>query len=306
MSRTVSTLLLVAGLVLLGLPATVLAQESKTLVICDGAVFINGQVIPGEELPASLNPEGVDAKFSFAGDVEPIIEINDRIYRLEEGRLEDLGASSSSGREGRVSVFFRDGNHPAESNSQQELRFYVGNEDTNARTVAPNYAVVEQYAQAIHDQASKLQSLNHDAEQQALEQLVEQLLLQAEQTAALARELPRLEMENYLLDLQEQNQDLYRLLTREYQLERETEQLAAQYEAAESEEEREASLEELRGSLEEIFEMKQQNRQHEIERLEKELTKLRRRLEKRERYRDRIIEKRLRQLTEEGVATRDR
>jgi len=130
---------------------------------------------------------------------------------------------------------------------------------------------------------------------EGLEATLEQLQRHASRLARFAEDLPRFEMQSYLEAVQQADQELHSRLIREQELEAQTQALAREVATADGEEQ-EVLRRELRAQLEEIFEMKQENRAREIQQLQEEMGRLRQRLEKRERYREYMIERRLRYL----------
>jgi len=77
---------LVVGALLWGLllpPAS--AQQTRTLNIQDGTVYVDGQPLSAEQLPDSLNLEGVNAHYRFLGIQRPVIELNGRLFAVDDG-----------------------------------------------------------------------------------------------------------------------------------------------------------------------------------------------------------------------------
>lgn len=271
---------------------TVQAQESYSLDIQDGVVYVNGEEVPADQLPPSLNVEGIEAHFSFFGDARPVVELGGRRYVVSEGGLTEERAASSA--DGRVPVFFRDGTVPPEdAPSSSHAGAGVPGPDWDGD---PSFEHLREQMQALYEHARELQAVKQQVHQQRLNQLVEQMRVQAEQAAHAVEALPEMELQHYLEDVQRHSQDLYERLRREWELERETRELGADIQSLAQGDERAAKVEQLRSRLEEIFELKQQNRRREVEQLERQLDELRSRLERRERQRDQIIDRRLREL----------
>lgn len=61
------------------------AQQTRTLNIREGAVYIDGRHLSEEQLPDSLNLDGVNARYRFLGIQRPVIELNGRLFAIEEG-----------------------------------------------------------------------------------------------------------------------------------------------------------------------------------------------------------------------------
>lgn len=76
----------VLGVLLWGLllpPAS--AQQTRTLHIQDGTVYVNGQPMSEDQLPDSLNLEGVRAHYRFLDVQRPVIELNGRLFAVDDG-----------------------------------------------------------------------------------------------------------------------------------------------------------------------------------------------------------------------------
>ena len=130
-------------------------------------------------------------------------------------------------------------------------------------------------------------------------ELARRMVVEAENTARIARAFPRVQYESYLSEVRDSNQFLYQELMREREMEARTHQLAMRIRQEEQEAGREKLTSELRNVLTEIFELKQENRQHEIEQLSQQLSKLTARLEEREALKADIIESRVKDLLEQ-------
>ena len=269
---------------------TTLAQSPQTLVIENGVVYINGRAVPDADLPASLDLSGVDARFSFTGSMESVVEINGRVYRVQDNTLSDMRAPE--GRQGRVAVYFRE--QPARSDLR-EVRLQVGQAEREGPIATPAFAAMRHHTEAVQTHTRTLLQQVDQRETEGLEATLEQLQRHASRLARFAEDLPRFEMQSYLEAVQQADQELHSRLIREQELEAQTQALAREVATADGEEQ-EVLRRELRTRLEEIFEMKQENRAREIQQLQEEMGRLRQRLEKRERYRDYMIERRLRYL----------
>ena len=269
---------------------TTWAQSPQTLVIENGVVYINGRAVPDADLPASLDLSGVDARFSFTGSMESVVEINGRVYRVQDNTLSDMRAPE--GRQGRVAVYFRE--QPARSDLR-EVRLQVGQAEREGPIATPAFAAMRHHTEAVQTHTRTLLQQVDQRETEGLEATLEQLQRHASRLARFAEDLPRFEMQSYLEAVQQADQELHSRLIREQELEAQTQALAREVATADGEEQ-EVLRRELRTQLEEIFEMKQENRAREIQQLQEEMGRLRQRLEKRERYRDYMIERRLRYL----------
>ena len=266
MNRLFNLALVLAGLaVLLGSAGPAHAQtQQHTLVIRDGQVWINDQQVPPEKLPRSLVTEGVDAYFSFLGTETPMIEFGGAIYVLEDGGLREL--------------------LPAERPEAQELDVLGMPLPVESR------ARLGGLPEAAMD-AQRLDQLERSYQQQLL-----LMQVQAAQAAEMARVLPRLQVQNYFSEVQQQDQGLYRQLVTELQMEAQARDLALEIQRLPEGALREQRIEALRQRLDSMFELKQENRRLEIRQLEGELEALYKHLSDREALRQRIVEQRLLEL----------
>lgn len=68
-----------------GLLPAASAQQTHTLHIQDGTVYVNGQPLSEDQLPDSLNLEGIRAHYRFLGIRRPVIELNGRLFAVGDG-----------------------------------------------------------------------------------------------------------------------------------------------------------------------------------------------------------------------------
>lgn len=289
-SLAVGCLALLLVVVCSGPSQTARAQSPQTLVIENDVVYINGRAVPAADLPASLDLSGVDARFSFTGSVASVVEINGQVYRVEDQTLTDMRAPQD--RRGRVAVYFRE---QPDERDLQEVRLQVGQAEREGPIATPAFAAMRHHTEAVQSHTRTLLQQVDQREPGDLEATLQQLQRHANRLARFSEDLPRFEMQSYLEAVQQSDQELHSRLIQEQELEAQTEALAREVTMAE-EGERDVLRRELRAQLEEIFEMKQENRAREIQQLQKEMERLRQRLEKRERYREHMIERRLRYL----------
>lgn len=303
------------------------AQETRSIKIADGEVFINDRVVPADNLPSSLEVDGLQLQYVFSGDVTPVIRIGEAFFVLEDGRLR--GAQPSERKD--VSVIFRDDiMQPYRSgriNNRSRARSgaaAVGAAEAAARVAAesalkardvadydfafsaapaPHITMMQQQAAELQAQAQRLQQMHSHAQSpinaermEQLERAAQELTRRAEETARAAEAMPRLQAQGYLNSIQNKNEKLFRRLVDEREMEREALRLAAEIRNEERSDEREERIDLLRERLDEAFNLKQQNRRHEIEALEDRLEDLQETLEERERMREDIIDRRLREL----------
>lgn len=79
----------VLALVLLGsaaMPAA-WAQSSRTLIIRDGTVYLDGQRVPDQQLPASLDVRNLSVQYSFSGISDPVVELNGALYAIGDSLM---------------------------------------------------------------------------------------------------------------------------------------------------------------------------------------------------------------------------
>lgn len=77
---------LALGVFLWGLLGSVAsAQQTRTLNIRDGTVYVDGKPLSEDQIPDSLKLEGVDAHYRFVGIERPVIELNGRLFAIEDG-----------------------------------------------------------------------------------------------------------------------------------------------------------------------------------------------------------------------------
>jgi hypothetical protein len=61
------------------------AQQTRTLNIRDGTVYVDGKSLSEDQIPDSLNLEGLNAHYRFVGIQRPVIELNGRLFAVEDG-----------------------------------------------------------------------------------------------------------------------------------------------------------------------------------------------------------------------------
>lgn len=266
------------------------AQETHALRIQNGQVYIDGRLIPESELPESLETEGVTVNYTFSGVSDPVIRIGEGYFVFDGNGIRAADPDERS----RVSVFFRDSD--AFDMPDLDLHLQLDELGDIAAAAAPHAAVIQKQAEELRQQAARLGQAFETQHLQELQQVAQQLRAQAQETAQIAQALPRIEVQNYLQSVQKKNQHLYDRLVNEREMEVETLRLADEIRRMAEGELREERIAELRERLDEIFEMKQENRRQEMEQLQERLEDLQEKLEERERLREDVIERRLRQL----------
>lgn len=76
------------------------AQQTRTLTIRDGTVYVDGRQLAASQVPGDLNLEGVRAQYRFVGIQRPVIELGGRLYAVDNGLTpvseEEVNAEKSS------------------------------------------------------------------------------------------------------------------------------------------------------------------------------------------------------------------
>jgi hypothetical protein len=82
------------------------AQQTRTLNIHDGTVYVDGQPLSDDQLPDSLNLEGINAHYRFLGIQRPVLELNGRLFAVDDGLIP---VSEEEVRKQRASVILGSG-----------------------------------------------------------------------------------------------------------------------------------------------------------------------------------------------------
>ncbi|MFB6097812.1 MAG: hypothetical protein ABEK84_01600 [Salinibacter sp.] len=61
------------------------AQQTHTLNIHNGTVYVDGKPLSEDQLPDSLNLKGISAHYRFLGIRRPVIELNGRLFAVDDG-----------------------------------------------------------------------------------------------------------------------------------------------------------------------------------------------------------------------------
>jgi|GEM_PF-437450 len=329
-----SRMVLLCGLVLLVSAAgrQSQAQSLRMLQVQDGTVYIDGKQVPADQLPASLDLTGLTLQFQFVGDIEPVIALGDRFYRVAGEQLLEVSEAERTAMP--LGLMLGTGADPSPMfpepfSASLTVPFVTPSVGLDGAMAENDVTAVGQ--EILLAQANALEQLVEEIERQnrikgalmkegmlrstrigpapLLQQpmqgmstweaalMAEKLRFQAERLALAARQLPQIEIRSYLEEVQQHDAELYNRLLREQLLEEESHYLAAQVRQASNSQERAMHIEALRNKLEEIFELKQENRRREIEQLQAQLDELQYRLDERERLHQRIIENRIQELT---------
>lgn len=277
-------------------------EAAHTLVIRDGVLWVDGERQPEEDVPVGLDLEGLEMHLELPAGGSATVELGDRTYAIEEGRLVPAVASPQ---QAQVRVFFRQNGDvvPAEEAVRRVQPTGMADRAASSGSArAPNSATADivRQSQALEAQVQAL--VTSDIEQLRREQLERQVALLHQQAASLsaaANRLPQTEVQNYFDVLRTEDAALFQKLQKEWELEASTLRLAREIRRTHDPARRVELNEALRRRLDRVFELKQQNRRREIEQLERELQTLTERLAERERLRDEIIQRRVEELTGE-------
>ncbi len=281
--------------------------QTYSLTIRNGEVYINGKAVPSHELPASLDAKTIDANLSFTGPTSPTFELDGHYYKIENNKLLDVTAVQSEddrSDNSRTTVIFRDAPPAARSRAAEVAENEAAADGSNYRSYYfskegvngdPN-VVMQQYVFELKQNAEELNEMSASLPQRQARDLIRQVQFQAEQAAQLAQDMPYLEMQNYV---RASDELLYQRLVSELELERETQRIAAEVRRLPGGEQRDFKIEELREMLGTILALKQENRRMEIDQLEKQLALLKQRFAEREAMKDRLIDRRLKELVGE-------
>ncbi|MFO8098224.1 MAG: hypothetical protein R6T83_01220 [Salinibacter sp.] len=85
-SRLGRAVLLVAVL-WTGFGAAASAQQTRTLDIRDGTVYVDGEALDNEQLPADLEIDGLSASYQFQGIQRPVVELNGHLVAIADSGL---------------------------------------------------------------------------------------------------------------------------------------------------------------------------------------------------------------------------
>lgn len=300
----------IAVLVVCAAVQPALAQWSRTLLIRDGRVYVDGRLVPPQQLPASLDVEGIDAHYSFSGDLKPILALGGGLFTVEDGTLREV-ADKSQGDEAavrlprlsRAPAASLDVMRPLRESAVERWNGHVPGKPLlpgrrGLGTPSPDVAFTPAPTGAFAGPVGEGWVVSGRAFQDGDVFFAGEAGAHVEFAAEIARQASPMDMQEYLHDLERQNRALFDRLVAERDREVETIRLAQEIRQLADGPVRDARIADLRARLQEIFELKQENRRREIRHLERELAGLQERLRERERLRDEIVEERLRYLLE--------
>ncbi len=305
MNRFTRRIILLAALWLAPFaPDTALSQGVHILEVREGAVYLNGRVVPEEALPSTWNTAEIgEARVTATGSIDPVIAVGGRLYTFDGNGIREVAAPPvSTSYSIRFNTVFSGipGGEMDQSPSDwlQSIRLMPPAFDLSAfdGAGAPLEAPLPAGPQArlLQQQATEFMQRSNELARFGAEHSARQLRESAQEMFEAARELPRLEYDRYLTDVRQENQELWQNLMREADLERQSREVAVRLRALPADS---AVLKtRLHLLLNQAFDLKQQNRRREISRLEEQLLDLQRRLEERERNRNRIIDLRATEL----------
>jgi hypothetical protein len=164
-----AALLLGTGLPATGLLQPATAQTTRTLVIEDGVVRIDGQPVPESQWPASLDVRGVRAQYKFVGIQRPVVELDGRLYAVTD-RLEPVPEDSV--RSANASVVLRnlDRREPAGGPSndlQAAHEEYLHDVERRSRKLYERLLRERRMEQQTYDLARTIERLPEGPERQA-------------------------------------------------------------------------------------------------------------------------------------------
>jgi len=61
------------------------AQQTRTLTIRDGAIYVDDQRLSNDQVPSDLDLEGITAQYQFVGIQRPVIELKGRLFAVNDG-----------------------------------------------------------------------------------------------------------------------------------------------------------------------------------------------------------------------------
>ncbi|GAB5521392.1 MAG: hypothetical protein RhofKO_36430 [Rhodothermales bacterium] len=286
------SVLLWAVLVLL-VPLTGFSQ-SRTLVVEQGQIFINGQKVNDPVLLKTLQANGfqqVRLAFDASGGT-PVLTLGGEQYALLEDRLRKIPAPQQASRFGYQV-------RGATDAPLQQVTFFAqapAFSRDGSEVVAPH---VQQMQAQLHNLQAQAVALERyglqrgDEQGKAMTQVAARMIYQVEEVQRVAETLPHAVVEEYFIDVRDTNIELYERMMQESDLDRYTQELALKLRRLPDGEESREYRKNLEETLAHIFDLKQRNRREEIARLQDELDAMRRRVEYRETKRAEIIQRRM-------------
>ena len=251
-----------------------------------GTVFIDDREIPPDKLPEGFPPEGISANYTtFSSDENLIVQLQDgRRYALEG---DSLWLKTPTG---DFDCILRDGGCTGMERNATIL-FVV---------TAPPETILERYAEDLREQEKRMRDLLHrlaaESQTNEFQQMAQKMTLYVGEAARTASELPHIQMQHYLSDLQDKNKGLFDQLVSERLMEQEVLGMARKFAAMDEGGARRDSIAVLWERLVEIFELKQENRRREVDELKERLRELQWAIGERQRLQHHIVDRRLQEL----------
>jgi hypothetical protein len=110
---------LLLGLMLWGAVAPVVdAQQTRTLTIRDGTIYVDDQRLSSDQVPSDLDLEGITAQYQFVGIQRPVIELKGRLFAVNDG-LTPVSEEEVNGQKSSV-ILQEISARPSDARSQPE------------------------------------------------------------------------------------------------------------------------------------------------------------------------------------------
>lgn len=77
--------LLFAGALWMVLVPAAYGQQTHTLSIRNGTIYVDGNELSSNQIPSDVNLEGITAQYQFVGIQQPVIELNGRLFAVKNG-----------------------------------------------------------------------------------------------------------------------------------------------------------------------------------------------------------------------------
>jgi len=81
-SHSILLLVVVGAVLWSGAGPVASAQQTRTLSIQDGTVYVDGEPLSDEQVPDGLELDGVTAQYHFVGVRRPVVELNGRLFAI--------------------------------------------------------------------------------------------------------------------------------------------------------------------------------------------------------------------------------
>jgi chromosome segregation ATPase len=94
------------------------AQQTRTLTIRDGTIYVDDQRLTSDQMPSDLDLDGVTAQYQFVGIQRPVIELKGRLFAINDG-LTPVSEEEVNGQKSSV-ILQEISARPSEVRSQPE------------------------------------------------------------------------------------------------------------------------------------------------------------------------------------------